>query len=189
MNGFDKGDGSCARSVLFLDVDGVLNSKKSRKMFFCEDSGSMLMDDSPHDDMLKNLQSLVDQTQCKIVVSSTWRLADHKLRQLERRLSEFGMVVKDKTPDLSGRGTGDRVDEILLWLEMRAAVGQRVEAWVVLDDMDLIRQNDLLEADRFVRTDDGVGLTSENVEEALCKLQAQRRRAEEAENGEDEDEE
>ena len=47
--------------------------------------------------------------------------------------------------------------EILLWLEMRAAKSERIQAWVAIDDLDLLRQNSRLNSQNFVRIDDAEG--------------------------------
>ena len=67
---------------------------------------------------------------------------------------------------------GDRVDEILSWLETHCKDGNR--PWVALDDLDLLLMNPKLRPPHFVRTRDSIGLTRENADEAIRLLQAQR---------------
>ena len=150
--------------VIFLDVDGVLNSRNSR---------DATNSDVPPPDIMENLKFLIDNTQCKIILSSTWRLADHKRHQLEHLFLQYGLSVNGSTPDLEKVAKGDRVDEILLWLEMRAAKSEHVHAWIAIDDMDLLRMNPRLSSQNFVHTSDNVGLNAEKTEEALNKLLAQ----------------
>lgn len=145
--------------VIFLDVDGVLNNKRSR-----------VVNDSPTPESLEHLRFLVESTQSKLVLSSTWRLDDRKKAEIESELLQCGLGIKGATPDLHRKGQGDRVDEILLWLEMRAAKSEHIQAWVAIDDLDLLRQNPRLNAQNFVRTDDAEGLTAEKAQEALRKL-------------------
>ena len=64
------------------------------------------------------------------------------------------------------------MDEILLWLEMRAAKSEQVESWVAIDDMDLLRMNPRLKPERFVHTSDQRGFDKQKMEEALQKLLA-----------------
>ena len=150
--------------VIFLDVDGVLNSRMSREA---------AESDVPPPEIMENLKFLVDNTQCKVILSSTWRLVDHKRHQLENLFLQYGLSVNGATPDLEKVAKGDRVDEILLWLEMRAAKSEHVHAWIAIDDMDLLRMNPRLTSSNFVHTSDAVGLDAEKTEEALNKLLAQ----------------
>ena len=50
------------------------------------------------------------------MVSSTWRLEQKHLNQLKDSLATAGLEIYSCTPDLSGKFTGDRVDEIFTWL-------------------------------------------------------------------------
>ena len=150
--------------VIFLDVDGVLNSRTSR-----EAANS----DVPPTEIMEHLKFLIDNTQSKIILSSTWRLVDHKRTQLENLFLQYGLSVNGSTPDLEKSAKGDRVDEILLWLEMRAAKSEHVHAWIAIDDMDLLRMNPRLRSQNFVHTSDITGLDADKTEEALNKLLAQ----------------
>ena len=150
--------------VIFLDVDGVLNSRASREA---------ASSDAPPPEIMEHLKFLVDNTQSKIILSSTWRLVDHKRHQLENLFLQYGLSVNGSTPDLEKVAKGDRVDEIFLWLEMHAAKSQHVHAWIAIDDMDLLRMNPRLRSHNFVHTSDNTGLDAEKTEEALNKLLAQ----------------
>ena len=52
--------------VIFLDVDGVLNSQQLFEK--CEDDQLISVDE----DNIKNLKTIVDATGAKIVLSSSW---------------------------------------------------------------------------------------------------------------------
>ena len=145
--------------LLFLDVDGVLNSQATR-----EDG-----DHLPAPMLLDNLARIVECTGTQIVLSSTWREREHTLRAVELALASRQLTLLSSTPDLTT--TGDRVDEILQWMQQPELA---VEAWIALDDMNLMKMNSKLDAAHFVRTDDAVGLTRDKAEEAITKLLAQR---------------
>ena len=53
--------------VIFLDVDGVLNSQQLFEK--CEDDQLISVDE----DNIKNLKTIVDATGAMIVLSSSWR--------------------------------------------------------------------------------------------------------------------
>ena len=147
--------GSFSGDIIFLDVDGVLNTRSSRE------NGDHL----PTSDCLDNLSYIMAHAnKPSIVLSSTWRLDPALLDALKERLPP----ILDCTPDLERSSTGDRVDEILKWLREHA--GSMSPEWVAIDDLDLPRMNPKLDAAHFVRTRDASGLTRACAEEALIKL-------------------
>lgn len=120
--------------VIFLDVDGVLNSigntirvvdkLRRRKMPI----RSLSMYYVPfRRTCLKNLARIVRRTGAKVVITSTWKTGKESLAVLRARLAEYGVPVYDCTKMI-----GDRGAEIKEWLsEKRDVSGVR---YVVLDD-------------------------------------------------------
>ena len=116
--------------VLFLDVDGVLNS-------------SQYLKDRPrrtwpfgHIDpaTVQLLNKVVRETGCKIVISSSWRviLTYRSIRGLlARRGFEFASHIADQTPR---GGFESRGMEIQAWLDEHPEVSDFV---IVDDDMDM----------------------------------------------------
>ena len=152
--------GPCA--VMFLDVDGVLNSFQSR----IPDQRPGW--DHPPPEILDRLEALVKAAQAVVVLSSTWRLEAVKLAEITKILNSRQIVVHGTTSDFSD-GRGDRVDEILAWLQ---ECPDKNVAWIAIDDINLMAMNDRLGENHFVRTCDTEGLTQENCDEALHKLSA-----------------
>ena len=151
--------------ILFLDVDGVLNSRRTRE------TGDHL----PADEPVENLRRIVDATQrCTIVLSSTWRLDAQQREALAAVLAMSGLSFSSVTPDLEAAHTGDRVDEILQWLREHPGPTGVTRAWIALDDLDLLMMNPKLPSTHFVRTSDSIGLTRENADLAIRLLQEQR---------------
>lgn len=153
--------------VLFLDIDGVLNSNFWNDTHQREISDGTLIDA----DKIKLLALLVNSTQAKIILHSGWRVwFDDKLnptRKEAQRLVDMlameGLTIDGVTPDLTTediRRTKKfsmvKADEILLWLKEH----EDVSAWVVLDDLDL--HNVQIE-EHQVKPDQKVGLTEEDV--------------------------
>lgn len=112
--------------VIFLDIDGVLNSIDSEDRF----KWHIGIDCSG----VKLLREIVDTTGAEIVLISTWKRWWHKTKEhqddlanyLDRRLAEEGLFIMDKTEDnMTSRGEG-----IFNWL----AKHPEVESWVILDD-------------------------------------------------------
>ena len=126
--------------ILFLDVDGVLNSRK--------DGNSIKLSTDSH---LRLLQEIVKATGAKIVLSSSWRVGPAKaFRNLNNRLAEYGLEIMDSTPVLPGSSC--KGDEIRQWLSDN---GQSVETFVILDDdEDMAEFTDT----NLVQTDSEYGL-------------------------------
>lgn len=104
--------------VLFLDIDGVLNSKQSRDLaIFLEPSRIQL------------LNNILEQTKCEVVISSTWRLKNGPLL-LEELLTLAGYkgYILGYTPTIPNRERGSEIKE---WLARHPT-----EKFVILDDND-----------------------------------------------------
>jgi len=91
---------------------------------------------------------------------------------LVESLSKENLYISGITPDLTTdeiRKTKKfslvKADEILLWLKLH----NNVTEWVVLDDLDL--HNDQIKQHQ-VKTDQTIGLTLENVKQAIKILSA-----------------
>ena len=76
------------KKVIFLDVDGVLNSSRT-----------LYEDISLEDDLISNLKELVDKTGAKIILSSSWRLSIEAVSMLMDKLDKFGLVISGMTCD------------------------------------------------------------------------------------------
>lgn len=149
--------------VIFLDIDGVLNSRiYDRKRDW---NAQTDVDET----RLPLLKKIVQETGAKIVLSSTWRehwdkdcgKCDADGVYINASLFKHGLEIFDKTPDL-GRGA-DRPEEIRTWLN---SAREPVESFVILDDC---RYDWGGLSDGFVKTNPhlGLGLEEEHVEKAV----------------------
>lgn len=108
------------RKIIFLDIDGVMNSINERKLH-PEDFGKMYgIDPKP----VAILNDLVEKTGAEIVLSSTWRL-DENYKEVMR---EAGINVIGRTPYLGGQIRGEEID---LWLKEH---GSDVDLYAIIDD-------------------------------------------------------
>jgi hypothetical protein len=136
--------------VLFLDIDGVLNSDRSDLAFGGLPDGFMPHDLARFDPVaLALVRRLCAETGAAVVLSSSWRL-HHTVQEAAAGL---GLPVVDSTRDL-GSSFG-RSDEITLWL----ATHPEVTHYAIVDDMALHWPN-APHWQHFVRTSAAIGLTA-----------------------------
>ncbi len=161
--------------VIFLDIDGVLNSSawfKSRPPRVGGEWGdeeNALRAFDPKAVTL--LGELIDRTAASVVLSSSWRIGAGVAR-IERYLAHHGLRVRfvGLTPDGSRMGTGERVTrgtEIATWISDHAA---QVDSIAILDDDDDMG----LLAPWLVHTQFELGLQREHVEQAAALLERDR---------------
>ncbi|MCI6692399.1 HAD domain-containing protein [Clostridium sp. SGI.024] len=147
--------------VIFLDIDGVLNSEK-----FLNNNKGQVVDR----ERVSILKSIVDKTGAVIVMSSGWRLwfddnmlpQDGYSKELYEVLCEFNINLFGKTLDFSteeirSRKTFSHVKakEITAWLNDNKSI----EKYVVIDDLDL--KNKEIN-NHLVRVNGEIGITEED---------------------------
>lgn len=147
--------------VLFLDIDGVLNSHDFWKR--CKELG-VVPDDKVDPLAVERLNRLTDETGAKIVVSSTWRLPyvwSKKLYSLIGRLQKLGITgeIVGMTPDhCKAYGRGGEIQD---WMDNCQT---QIDSFVILDDDD----NDMDHLmDYLVQTKMTDGLQDHHVETAI----------------------
>lgn len=122
-------------TVLFLDIDGVLNSGKYIKRLNGRFDDPINQIDP---DAVKLLNKITDISGCKIVVSSTWRLAfmykcADPLRSLQGCLRMYGITgdVIGMTPSKQNAVRNQRGKEIQAWLDEHY---NEIDKFVIIDD-------------------------------------------------------
>mmetsp|Transcript_8414 Transcript_8414/g.26184 ORF Transcript_8414/g.26184 Transcript_8414/m.26184 type:complete len:222 (-) Transcript_8414:571-1236(-) len=148
--------------ILFLDVDGVLNTE------FCRPR------DAIHLKLVQRLSEVIAFSGAKLVLSSTWRLHPVYRQRLLRELTNAGIdesCVIDDTPSLPLKlgpwppAEAQRAAEIFEWLQ-RAHPTPSV--WAAVDDLDLTQSPHAdVFSGHFVRTSKESGL-SEACSSELC---------------------
>lgn len=149
--------------VVFLDIDGVLNNDKteSKTPIGFTGIGNSLLD---------RLATIVKITNAKIVLTSTWKdewspNPDNQSpdgKYMVKKFKQVGLHIMDKT-DESKVGSSHRGAGINKYLEKHP----EIEEYVILDDFefDYYHYENILE--RFVHTEEHLGLTNENMYEAI----------------------
>lgn len=123
--------------VIFLDIDGVLNSQE----FFQNRQPTQGLNEID-EEKVKLLQQIVQATNAKIVLTSTWRIydkADKVYQHLVDVLAKYDLSIFDCTPWINE----DRPHEIAVWLSMWNAlrdVHEHIFGFVSLDDDFTVKQ-------------------------------------------------
>lgn len=144
-------------NVIFLDIDGVLNTDKTCAVY----DNELVLEDGK----LLLLKKLVEETQSKIVLVSTkknyWEKRDKNKQglygtYLDKKFSEYGLKIYDKTIDDGiHRGLG-----VLAWKSRN-----NTNNIVVLDDNEE-GYDAITKAFYLVKISGGIGLTEQNLEKA-----------------------
>lgn len=145
--------------ILFLDFDGVLNSK----LFYDRRPSKAVELDREAVEMLNELTRPGGPVEAKVVVSSTWRIGKTR-EELQAILDEYGfkgeVIGKTKNYKSSENPHNVRGVEIKGWISENRGI---VSSYCILDD-----DSDMLmwQAQHFVQTDHWTGITPTNVYKA-----------------------
>lgn len=130
--------------VIFLDVDGVINSNFWLESHQKEISDGTLIDK----EKIELVAKIVNKTGAVLVMHSGWRFWFDNTMQPIRKSKMFSKV---------------KASEIFLWLKQNP----NIDKWIVLDDIDL--HNDELTI-RQIRTNAKIGLTEKDADKAIEML-------------------
>ena len=155
--------------LIFLDIDGVLNSRDANAHHFC----------GIHADKIALLNRIVERTGAEVVISSAWRymilggamtIDGFRYMLMTHGLASFVRLVGCTVPDEEIPERGDQISAFLDQAEW--------PPYVVLDDgseLPQTRQRSMTDsliarhAKRWVKVDGAVGLTLAEVDHA-CNL-------------------
>ncbi len=171
--------------VLFLDIDGVLNSQNwFGWRAYCAKHpgiGEFATDkDLTSDDYMRyklamldqravaNLNRIIDETGCVVVLSSSWRWQNNQKENDKiveaLRLRGFKYNFYDITPKIYMDEFGtQRGTEIKTWMDRELEMTE-IESYVILDD-----DNDMLpeQMDNFILVNNQYGLSDIDVFKAI----------------------
>lgn len=116
------------QKVIFLDVDGVLNSLPYSERMADSKNAEL------NPENIENLAKIQHSTNADIILCSTWKQCDTPdipecyeiYTMLTNSLAKHNMTIKDKTTDVNGH----RPTEIKSWLDKHPDVTH----YVILDD-------------------------------------------------------
>lgn len=160
------------RKVIFLDIDGVLNTK----WWYTQMDKNTPKDkyDYAFDpNAVANLKRIIDETGADIVISSSWK--SFGFSELEDMWQERGLPGK-----LIGITPNSVSDEMLLnadldHIELFSIRGTEIKEWLtkngrhvsqyaIIDDMDNMLPE---QQSHFVKTDPEMGISKDNVNQAI----------------------
>lgn len=157
-------------NLIFLDVDDVLNSLRSRKeqkakLGFVH-SGAYLPFD---EEALKNLQTLIRTIDGYIVIHSTWRKYEDHMQVLLKKLEEYNLRnrVIGITPIIYLRNSNTKHLEIRAYLD---ELGYNYP-FVILEDGKI---NDEYLKKYQIVINGKIGLTKDDVKKAISLIEIQK---------------
>jgi hypothetical protein len=135
------------RKVIFLDIDGVVNSGRS---VIAYNKYPINNKSTRNFDMVAvgMIRSACKKCKAEIILSSTWR----NEKDWENLGKTLRLPIVDKTPVCYG---DNRTEEIRIWLEKN-----KVDEYVVVDDIIICMDN-------FIKVDPKNGLSYENYRDIL----------------------
>jgi hypothetical protein len=149
-------------TILFLDIDGVLNGHEQDAW------GYNRIQPGP----VVHLNRILAETEARLVISSAWRYLVHSgamtLEGFTYMLITHGIGCHGRLAGVTCRDeeAGSRGAQITRWLNQLPPLGER-PAYVVIDDDDAGVTG---AGHPLVRTDGRVGLTHRNADAAIAVL-------------------
>lgn len=141
--------------VLFLDIDGVCNSRD-----WAEQGNSLWNGIDPR--CAKMVQRIIHETKCAVVLSSTWRMYAESRETVRREICHFIDVTKNMQGGAKW-GVVERGVEVQEWLDRHP----NVEQYAILDD-----ESDFSPDQWLFKTTFQHGLTDEITENVIAHLNA-----------------
>jgi hypothetical protein len=164
--------------VLFLDIDGVLNSVDNmlaQANLWHIDNKNKSRDEFGHlfdERCVKWLNYIIYKTGCKIVISSTWRHSGLEAMKLMWEMRDLPGEIIGCTPNevsesiinlyAATNNEADRGYEIQEWIDTH-----KPEKYCIVDD-----ENDMLSHQNFVRTNSEFGLDCKTAHSIITILNA-----------------
>ncbi len=129
------------------------------------------------DNKVELLKQVVDQTNAKIVLVSTWKEfwyrdlclkdeQDNMATYLDKKLAKQGLRIIDKTNDYNSTNRGKAINNYLWKIK---SMGVEVDNYIILDD-ELFDYMSAKLTKCLVRTNFDSGLTETHVRKAVAKL-------------------
>lgn len=162
--------------VIFLDIDGVLNSQdwyKRRTRYPAPRTMDQYHEMEFDPEAVKLLKRIIEETGAKIVLSSSWRISPDNIEAIKKFA---GIEIMDITPRMRRpEGTSveycERGKEIQEWIEERLKSAdvecEMIDRYVIIDDdTDMLPE----QQEHFFHTSNNFGLTLPITKEIIWYL-------------------
>jgi hypothetical protein len=157
--------------VIFLDIDGVIalprqfNTKRNKLWVKDPDAGNLKIPYLWDERCVIALNRFILIHDVEIVLSSDWRRhwEDYEIKKIFQLNGVAKHPISYTGTEIPAHSSGlecDRVYQIENWLEANP-----VDSWVAVDDMNLVALGE-----RFVRTDERMGLGDKSVIEKMVRI-------------------
>ena len=153
-------------NLIFLDVDGVLNSQKFADKMLREDNVDVFSEDLLDDHAIRLLKVLIDKTDSYVVLTSTWRKHLESFDRLCQQLRKHGITLYATIDRISTNE--HRGDDITNWLKENH--GNFMNYVILDDDSDMT-----IHMEHLVKTSFDEGLTRADVDKAIEILKGEKK--------------
>ena len=159
---------------IFLDIDGVLNSEHTLNES-CENMDQKIAS-IISDQLVKNLSYVVEKTDAKIILSSSWRVYFNENTKkpinlfaliLLAALDKHNLEIHDMTPFIKGQFSNERGLEIKTYIDKH-----NIKNYVVIDDEEFSDFSTHLDMSRFIQTtfgDDNTSIKDEGFSKRIAE--------------------
>jgi len=151
------GGNSKKMKIIFLDIDGVLNRHSYGTHIVLVD------------ELVENLKKIMNATNAKIVLSTFWRGHPEYIKYILNNYEIDPSKIIGVTPGSDKSTLGKiyksevRSNQILEWVNSNKS---KIYSYVILDDREYAALGKM-QLNRFVKTHSNLGLTQEDVTEAI----------------------
>lgn len=170
--------------VIFLDVDGVLNTSETYEKVYNKFKRTGILDIYIDEFRLEYLKTIIEKTNAKIVLSASCRNSfvkennkiipiSNKGEKIYNLLSSYGIEIYDITP--SNYNPKNREITIKEWLSNNDGI----DSFIIIDDepsmfnelLDRLIQTSKVKSDEMlINMDDCIGLCEEHIDKAIEML-------------------
>ncbi len=138
--------------VIFLSIDGILNSENWNKKHEADIQYKMCIDENK----IRLLSLLINNTKARIVLYSNWKKYFNENRYpvkkeaiyLKGYFDKYNIEISDFTED-----NGNIIDEITTFVE-----DKKIDKWIVIDEVTIDKFSD-----RQIKVDSVTGLQTKDV--------------------------
>jgi len=154
--------------VIFLDIDGVLirfwNTAQIRKTR-AEKRQTWIINEFD-DDLANNLKRIIKETNCKIVISSSWRYDMNRVKNAFKKAWLPTDIIIWRTWDWFWYGRGNEILHFLNDYHEKCWAWLMIRRWLAIDD-DTFDMKAITRLWRLIKTETHIWLDSNKTKEVI----------------------